>query len=390
MSWPVRIIIPTDNVLKIRWKRWLFSFIGLCAILAFAGSAASLLAPTEQHRISNYVWVFLLIGLGIYLACLAVRIYYYGMCLTSFDAYELESTIAKKEWAAWAGQKFYVAAYHLFTPPEISLTNIASSKSVEIYNEQQLKLRGHDGESYTEEQLFYELLSSVRVKIKDLSKKCIFDVIFTFNSNHTTFHTFKGCWRAIGFSEDSLMNYYYLNRNIEQVTECLLGIEENRICIVVSANVENVGYSPGLTEFASIMLITSQPTLLGNKNKGVALRALVSDKKSVEQEFLCMATYQPEVLQATKVFFSNMNDADILDVSDVLRSSALAKNNNWKCEAQNLNLTLGKLGGDHFWFIFSLSLFIAEKTKESVLMIVDVGNEYAFNVIKSLDNDRES
>ncbi|WP_213222095.1 hypothetical protein, partial [Klebsiella michiganensis] len=85
--------------------------------------------------------------------------------MSAFEAREREAALVREHWSEWANQKFYVSAYKLFLPSVISQTDIAMSNSVEIYNNQQLKLRGHNDELYTEEQLIYELLASVRVRL---------------------------------------------------------------------------------------------------------------------------------------------------------------------------------------------------------------------------------
>jgi hypothetical protein len=80
---------------------------------------------------------------------------------------------------------------------------------------------------------------------------------------------------------------------------------------------------------------------------------------------------------------------EILNVSGVLRESELTDDSKWVYETQNLNLVLGKLGDEHFWLVFTLALSFTEKTKEAVMMIAAVGNEYVCNVIKAFDNNRE-
>ncbi|HHT8228516.1 MULTISPECIES: hypothetical protein [Citrobacter] len=390
MSWPVRIILPVNDTLRIKWRRWFFAFLAVFIMAAMVGGVIVFTSPTDIRRALVVFCIVFFTGMSVYLICLAVRVYYYGVCLSVSDTYKQESILAKKEWTKWASRRLFVSAYHLFIPSEISESDIALAESVAIYNEQQLRLRGHDGQTYSEEQLLYELLASVRVKLKELAKTCIFDVIFTYGNSHATFSIFKECWVAIGLPENKMKNCSYLNGNFEQEFDRLLSEAENKVVIFISANVESVaGYSPELTEFASIVLMNSQVDRVGCVNSGVVLRTMASGKEYIDQELILMKTYQPEMLQTSKIFFSNMHMDEILNVSGVLRESELTDDSKWVYETQNLNLVLGKLGDEHFWLVFTLALSFTEKTKEAVMMIAAVGNEYVCNVIKAFDNNRE-
>ncbi|WP_045441461.1 hypothetical protein [Citrobacter sp. S-77] len=389
MSWPVQIIPPRESVLKIKWKRWFFSFLCILFIMVMAVVIARSAVPTEGKNILPLSLPLFFSGMFAFFVALAIRVYYYGMCLSAFEAYEQESVIAKQEWTEWASKKIFVSAYKLFIPPDISQSDLASGKSVDIYNKQRLELRGHNGEAFTEEQLICELLASVRATVMDLAKTCVFDVMFTYGSSNITFPTFKECWVEIGFPQKCLNRHYYLNDTVEQEFNRLSSMENKLVTIIISANVESVEkYDSELTEFASILLVTNKEELPGNTNSGIALRAMACGKALTKQEFLHMIAYQSDVLQTSKVFFSNMSEDDILDVSDVLRTSKLSMNVEWEYETQNLNLVLGQLGNEHFWLVFPLSLFISEKTRAPVLMITSVGNDYVFNVIKPFDNSR--
>ncbi|WP_310607488.1 hypothetical protein [Buttiauxella brennerae] len=390
MSWPVQMILPRDGVLKIRWKRWFFSFLCILFTALMVGVVLKTAAPAEGHDILKSLSSLLLVVIPIFLICFTMRVYFYGVCLAAFEAYELESALLKKEWTEWASLKFFVCAYKLLIPSGISQSDIALSKSVEIYNGQQLQLRGHQGETYTEEQLIDELLASVRAKLIVLAKICVFDVMFTYGSSNITFNTFKECWVAIGLPEKCLNKYYCLDGTVEQEFDRLSGAKNNQVSIIISANAESVEkYSAELTEFASILLVTHQEELPGNTNNGVALRGMTCGKSSAKQHFIHMMTYQPDVLKTSRVFFSNMSVDEVLDISDVLRTTCLSMNIEWEFEIQHLNLVLGQLGNQHFWMVFPLSLFVSEKTKESVLMIASVGNDYVFNVVKPFGNGRE-
>lgn len=390
MSWPVQMIPPGDKVPEIRWRKWFLFFLSVLAVAGVSWGVAKIIAPAKENELSKLFVLLLLLWLFVYSIILSVRIYYYGVCLLAFEARERNAELIRKEWMEWANEKIYVSTYNLFLPSLISKINIASSHCVEIYNEQQLKLRSHNEEAYTEEQLIYELLASVRSTLIKLRKSCVFDVIFTYGNSYITFATFKQSWDAIGLSDDCLGNCYYWEGTLEQKFDALSNITANRVLIIISANIEGVEkYYPEATEFASILLVTNQAPLLKKENTNMALRTMVCNKNSTKQEFTHMITYQPDVLKASKVLFSNMHVDNVLDISEALRTSCLSINVEWDYEVQHLDLMLGKLGDAHFWLVFALAFFISEKNNEPVLMIASVGDDYVFNVIKSSDNDRE-
>lgn len=390
MSWPVKIILSCEGVLEIKWKKWALSFLCISFLVLISGVIVRAIAPAAWSNILKESPLLLLMLSLAFFIIVAIRVYYYGMCLSVYEAYEYESAITKKEWTEWASQEVFVPAYKLFTPSGISQADIASAKSVEIFKGQQVKLRGHDGEAYTEGQLFDELLASVRAKVMDLAKTCVFDIIFTYGSSDITLRTFKECWIAVGFPEECLNKYSSLIGTVEQEFDALSNTQKKCVSIVISANVEHVeNYSAELTEFASILLFTPQKDLSGNTNNGVALRAMECDKALARQNFIHMMTYQPEVLQTKKLLLSNMSADEAINILDILRVSCQSINIDWEYEAQHLNLVLGQLGGEHFWMAFPLALFMSEKSRESVLMITNIGNTYVFNVIKPFDNSRE-
>lgn len=390
MSWPVQIIPPGDKVPEIKWRKWFFSFLCVLALAGGSWCVAKIIAPAEDNGLSKLFILLFLLWLFVYSIILSVRIYYYGVCLSALEAREREAELTKRKWTEWAGKKFHVPTFNLFLPSAISKTSIASSQFFEIYNEQQLKLRCHNEEAYTEEQVIYELLASIRSTLIRLKNSCVFDVIFTYGSSYITFATFKECWAAIGLSDDCLDNYYYWDDTLEQQFDMLSNIEIDRVSIIISANIENIeGYYSDATEFASILLVTNQEQLQKNENTGAALRTMVCSKSLTKYEFIHMITYQPDVLRASKVLFSNMSVDEVLDVSEILRFSCLSINVGWEYESLHLDLMLGKLGDAHFWLVFTLAFFISEKNNEPIFMIASVGDDYVFNVIKPSDNGRE-
>ncbi|KUQ81892.1 MULTISPECIES: hypothetical protein [Enterobacter cloacae complex] len=390
MNWPVQIIPPADKVPGIKWSKWFFSFVTILLVVVISWVGAKIISPTEESVLLKLLTLlFFLVPLAFSLI-ISFRSYYYGLCLSAFEAAEREAALVKKTWTEWASQKFYVSAYKLFLPSVISQTDIAMSNAVEIYNNQQLKLRGHNDDLYTEEQLVYELLASVRARLLRLRESCVFDVIFTYDSSYITFSTFKECWAAIGFDVSCLGNYYCWGKTLEQEFDTLSNISSNRVAIIISANNECFEkYPPNSTEFASILLVNHQEQLPEKDNNGVALRAMACDKNLTKQEVIHMMTYQPDVLKTTKVLFSNMSIEDVSVVSEILRLSSLSMNVEWEYEIKHLNLILGNLDEAHFWLVFALALFISEKNNEPVLMVASVGDEYVFNVIKPFDNSKE-
>ncbi|MCG1031674.1 hypothetical protein J5S76_06740 [Bacillus amyloliquefaciens] len=279
---------------------------------------------------------------------------------------------------------------NLFVPSVLSKKDIATSNFVEIYSEQKLTLHGYNKEAYTEEQLIYELLASVRPTLLRLEKSCVFDVIFTYSINYITFATFKQCWTAIGLSDECLDNHYHWDGTLEKKFDMLSNIETKRVLIIISANVESIEkHYPDATEFASILLVTHQEKALSNENAGVALRTMACRKVLAKQEFIHMMTYQSDVLKASKVLLSNMSVDDVRDISNVLKASCLSVNVEWEYEMKNLDLVLGKLDDTHFWLVFVLAFFISEKNNEPVLMVSRVGDEYVFNVIKPFGKTKD-
>ncbi|WP_330985515.1 MULTISPECIES: hypothetical protein [Enterobacterales] len=390
MSWPVQIIPPGDKIPSIKWKRWFYFFICFLMVMIVAWGSVKIIAPAEEHNFSKTFTMLFFIWLFVYSVILSIRTYYYGVCLSAYEAREQEAMLTRQGWTEWASRKFYVPAYKLFLPSVISQSDIATSHFVEIYSEQQLKLRGHNGDAYTEEQLIYELLASVRAQLINLKKTCVFDVIFTYGSGYATFSTFKECWTAIGFSDDCLGNCFYWNDILEPEFDSLSNIEAGRVSIIISANIESIErYCSDSTEFASILLVAHREILAKNESGGVALRTMACDKDSMKQEVIQMMTYQPDVFKSSKVLFSNMSVNDALDVSEVLRTLSLSMDIKWEYETQHLNLILGKLSDTHFWLVFALALFISETNNEPVLIVASVGDDYVFNVIGPFDNSRE-
>jgi hypothetical protein len=214
--------------------------------------------------------------------------------------------------------------------------------------------------------------------------------MFTYDTSNDSFSTFKECWVAIGLPEKSLNNYSSLYGTIEHEFDRLTSMKNNVVTIIFSANIESMeGYFAELTEFASILLVTHQKELSGNTNNGIVLRALACGKASVKQEIINMMTYQPAVLEASKLFFSNQSVDEVLEVSDLLRTSCLSMGISWEYEVQDMNLLLGKLGDKHFWLVFTLALFVSEKSRGAILMISNVGNDCILNVVKPFENSRE-
>lgn len=390
MSWPVQIIPPCDKVHGMKWNKWFLSLLCLLLSMAVFWVGAKVIAPVESGELLKLSAFLYFWGMFAFFLIIAVRTYYYGLCLSVAEAREHEAELTRKNWTEWANQKFYVSAYNLFLPSAVIQTDIALSNPVEIYKDQQLKLRGHNGTIYSEEQLIYELLSSVRARLLGLKELCIFDVMFTYGNSYITFSIFKECWAAVGFNDDCLGDIYYCSKALEQEFETLSDIALNRAIIIISANIEGVdGYCPDSSEFASIFIVTHQKQIPGKENNNVALRTMACNKNQAKQNFVNMIAYQPDVLRTTKLVFSNMSEKNALDVLEIFRASSASMNVEWNYEVKHLNLMLGKLGDTHLWLAFVLSLLISETNDEPVLLVASVGDDYVFNVIKQFDNNKE-
>lgn len=390
MSWPVQIIPPYNKVSEIKWSKWLLSLLFILLAMAACWCGGRIISPVEGGEFLRLSALVFLWGIFVFFFIVSVRMYYYGLCLSVIEVREHEAELTRKNWSEWANRKFYVSAYDLFLPSVVAQADIASLHSAEIYKDQKLKLRGHNDTMYTEEQLIYELLSSVRASLLGLKKFCVFDVVFTYGNSFITFSTFKECWAAIGFNEDCLGGFYDWNHALEHEFDILSDIALNRVSIIISVNVEGVeGYCPDSSEFASIFLVSHQQQIPVKERNCVALRTMTCNKNHTEQDFLNMVTYQPDVLKTTKVVFGNMRAEDALHLLDIFRSSSLSMNVEWSYKVEYLNLMLGKLGDAHLWLAFVLSLKISEKNNEPVLMVTSVGDDYVFNVIKQFDNNKE-
>lgn len=249
-----------------------------------------------------------------------------------------------------------------------------------------MKFTGYNNDAYTEDQLIYELLASVREELIRLQASCVFDIIFTYGSCSISFSLFKECWNAVGFSDEYLKNYTHWDDFSEETFDVLSGVDLNRVAVIISVNVEGVdGYGPNSTEFASIFLVTHQEQLSKNKTYSSALRTLKCEKNLAEQEFIHMVTYQSDVLRTTKILLSNMSVEEALSLSELIRGSYSSSDAGWGNETQHLDLFLGELGDANFWLFFVLSLFISEKSNKPVLMVASVGDDYVFNVFKQFD-----
>lgn len=385
MVWPVKIIPPGDRVPEIKWRRWIFSFLCFFIILVIGWSVINIIGTTDDNLLGLLPLLCFLFFLAYFLT-LSVRVYYYGVCLSEFESREKDKEVTREKWTEWASDKFNVFAYTLFLPSEISLLKIASSQPVGILKEQRVKFTGYNNDAYTEEQLIYELLASVREEFITLQASCVFDIIFTYGSSSISFSLFKECWNAVGFSDEYLKNYTHWDDFSEETFDVLSGVDLNRVAVIISVNVEGVdGYGPNSTEFASIFLVTHQEQLSKNKTYSSALRTLKCEKNLAEQEFIHMVTYQSDVLRTTKILLSNMSVEEALSLSELIRGSYSSSDAGWEYETQHLDLFLGELGDANFWLFFVLSLFISEKSNKPVLMVASVGDDYVFNVFKQFD-----
>jgi hypothetical protein len=391
MSWPVDIILPAEVVPKIKWKRWSFSLLFVFLIMAFFFWLLKVNPAFKNENAERVILPFILIAAAGYLVCLSMRIYYHGMCLSAYDAYEQESESLREIWTEWARQKVFMPASHFFLPSEVSSVDILAGEPVDVFSGQSLKLRGHDGDAYTEEQLLYELLSSVRIKLKELSATCMFDVIFTHKENHYSFALFKECWLSIGLAERCLAEHSFVLKNCEDVFERCLCSNKNKVFIVISINIESTNpLSFSQTEFASIILMSPQCDFIDGNNACRVLRPMQCEKKNIKEKFTHMQTYQSEINSTSRVLFSGMDVNEIATITDVFRNATKSARVNWEYEGSDLNLLLGQLGGEHYWLVLALSLHYSNTAKRSVLMINDLGDDYVFNVISLFDNNKEA
>lgn len=390
MSWPIRIILPADPVPKIKWKKWWVSLFLISFVIIISGWFLRAMRIVDSEDLLKTILPWVIAVIGGYLIGFAIRVYYHGVCLSAHDSYVYDAESLREQWNEWASESVYIAANHFFMPSRVSLSEIISGKIVDVANGQALKLDVLD-KDFTEEDLFNELLSSVRVKIKKLSSDYVFDVIFTCEENHTSFPLFRECWRSMGIDARVLGNCYFFKNNHENIFEHVLNAKGKRFCIVVSIRVDSHQFSfTDTTEFASILMVTKNNLGLDKVNGGMVVRPMSCMKSAVKDEFMLLRTYQSEVLNATRVFFSALEQEDIVFISDVLRKPLSAEKKPWEFDVHDLNMTLGKLSGEHFWLVIALSLHFSEIKKESSLMINRVGEQVVFNMVKPFGFHKES
>jgi hypothetical protein len=390
MSWPVHIILPAEPVQTIKWKRWGYTLFLLLFSIMVGSWLLRITKIVESDNILNSMMPLTVITIGGYLIAFALRIYCYGICLSAHDAYLYEQQVLQERWTQWASKPLYIPASHFFLPSQIALSDIISGKSVDVAKGQALKLEVYD-EIYTEENLLNELLSSVRAEIKKLSSSHIFDVIFTCEENYTSFPAFRECWHFLGIDEKVLGRFHFYKDSHEDIYEHVLNAEDNRIFIIVSIRVDSYQLSSAdTTEYASILLMAKKHFDMDKMKCSEILRPMSCGKHSIENKFMHMRTYQPELLNSTRVFFSHLDQGDIVDVSDVLHKQLSSEENRWEFDAYDLNMVLGKLSGDHFWLVIALSLYFSEMKGESSFMVNKVGEQFVFNVIKPFDYHKES
>ncbi|MCS2153170.1 hypothetical protein MUU49_11395 [Scandinavium goeteborgense] len=226
MSWPVRIVLPCEKIRRINWKGWFYSLLAVSSLIIFIGWLLHSVRSTESENSWGLFYPCLITGFVVYSFFLALRVYYYGMCLAANEAYLLESTTLRKEWSEWANQEVVIAASHLFLPADIHLEDLAAGSSCAIYNGQTMTLHKVGDVAYTEEQLFYELLSSIRATLQKLSLTCVFDVVFAYDDNYSSFPTFMECWISIGLPSNCIENHFFIRNSYESVFEKVINAKK--------------------------------------------------------------------------------------------------------------------------------------------------------------------
>ncbi|HCC5835714.1 hypothetical protein [Citrobacter farmeri] len=390
MSWPVRIILPPESIPNIKWRRWAWGFFFILSIMMLGSWLLRTTKIVVGLPFLEALLPLVIILVGGYLVVLAFRIYYHGVSLSAMDGYMHDAQALQEQWTDWASKPVYILANHFFLPTQIVLPDIMLGKLTDIAKGQALKFDVYD-KTYTEEDLFNELLSSVRAKLKQLSSTHTFDVIFTCEENDISFSVFRECWRGIGIDNKILGECYCYKNCHELIYEHVLNSEDNRVIIVVSTRMDSQQLSVvETTEFASILLMAKDSRTSGGVSCGVMLRPMSCGKNIIEDEFIYMQTYQPEIMNAVRVYFSHFEQKDIASVSDVLRKKTSRENGVWEFDVYDLNMVLGQLGGEHYWLVISLLLYFSEEKKEPYFMVHNVGDQAVFNMIKPFDYQRES
>lgn len=388
MSWPVSIIIPAESVAKIRWKRWFYALFLFSVCIMIVALLLRAMQVLDDEQVVEYFLPLIAICAGSYLIAISLRVYCYGVSLSARDAYIYDVEKLHELWVKWASEPLYIYANHFFLPKEIVLADILSGNNTEVLNRQSLKLYS-SGTIFSEADLINELLSAVRSKIKMLAPEFTFDVIFSGKENSLSFSIFRDCWSAMTLDDRTLNECYFYDGSHEELYEHLMNADDKHMYIIVSIRTDNYDLlTYDTTEYASILLISKRDSCPGAVNCGLLFRPMSCNGDAIENNFLHMRTYQPELMNTTDVFFGCLEQEEIIAVSDMLRNPLL--NKNWEFETYNLNMMLGQLSGEHFWLGIAIALCFSELKMDSSLVIGKVGGELILNVVKPSNYHKEN
>ncbi|MFP1755453.1 hypothetical protein [Lonsdalea quercina] len=379
MTWPVHVLHEKKKVQKINWKTWgvvfflMSLFYGLCY---YSLNAFYLELKIKILSLLNPLCVF---SFFVFFAAFFLRIYFYGMLLSNYDAYQEESKYLMKKWTSWANEKLYVIDHKLFTPQHVDIFAMVDDKPINIHAGQSLSFDNVADRTGIEEYFYSELLFSVRERIKSLEDNHSFEVVFVKPQNNLSYSVFKACWLSTGFVEHKLMGYQFMNGHYADTVNTFLdNVTHNVIHIVVCVELSESSESNEYSEFASIFLLSTS----GAERAGVIYRPLSATAEEINNELNKMMTYQPGIYSSNHAWLSGMSINEQVMVGESLRNIASRQQKNWECPAQDINMALGNLGHHHSWLSLAFALDATSGQKAPQLMISKDGCMYCFNRVE--------
>lgn len=388
MVWPVHIILPKKNVPKLKLKWWAKCFSSIFLVIGVVFLILKVFNLSGNKQFFTLLTSFFCVLFLILIICFFVRVYFYGITLSNYEAYGIESDTLIRKWTAWASENLYVIDYCFFTPNKLSLSDVVNENPTAIYKDQALKFTEKIGVEYTEEQFFRELLSSVRMTIKTLASKSEFEVILVQENNSMSYPVFKQAWTATGLPEDKLTSYQFVRGKFSIIlNKCIDNQENNKVFIIISINIPTVVYSrEPCSEFSSIIIISNNSSFESESHRCIAFRPTFCDEDELAEEIIKIGTYQPAVFEITKVWCSGMDTENISLITNKLKKISPLSSNDWLFSIRDLNMTFGRLGRDHSWLSFAFSLYASEVTSSGQLMVSKDDEGYIFNVIRPYKN----
>lgn len=381
MEWPVCILHEADCVERISFKKWFLSLFYLLSLSSAFLYVMSFLSPAYAEGKLTVVALFYAVVIVVFLYTLVLRIYWLGIRLTSYEAYKNESENLMQQWMLWGSRKTGIRSHCLFSPDVIDMEATLKGGVSDVHTDQPLKLRKNKIKKHTEEEIYYELLSSSREVISDLESHSDFEIFFISNVNAISYSLFKTCWLKCGFREERIINYTFINPGLEEVLyESIDNEKTNKVFIVLAFNLDVDGESRDeSTEFASLSVFAKDDDSM--KSPIMVFRPMACTDESIKCSLLKMMTYQPELLSSSMVSYSGVDPDDILLITNELKNTSLLLSKKWDFSTQDLSVIFGRLNKKHSWLSLSYLSDLCLETKKHQLMVAVSCSGYVFTLI---------